>query len=149
MLKNRKMKIQFFKEHSAKILALTASLFGAFTSIGQIYFEHQRKQESLAYETQIDSLNNIAKNIDTLKVFVLEQKENLKSSQQALSELKTRQEQLKPVLEADQNTVNAIFAMQAEHNKNNIWLERAIGFFLGIASSLVASLIWSYFRRTA
>lgn len=137
-----KMKILLIKEHAAPIIALIASLFGAFTSIGQVYFDHQKRQENLIYERQIESLNDVVKSIDTLRSFVVEQKNNLDNSQQALSELKTKQEQLKPVLEADQKTVDAIFSLQAEQNKSNVWWERAIGFFIGISSSLVASLIW-------
>jgi hypothetical protein len=82
-----------------------------------------------------------------LREFVIEQKESMKQSQQSLSELKAKQEQLKPIIEADQKTIEAIFALQAEKNKKNVWLERAIGFFIGIAGSLVASLIFSYVRR--
>lgn len=138
---------KFTKEHIAQVLALMASIIGLLVSAGQVYFDYQKKQEDLTYEKQIESLNNVVKSIDTLREFVVEQKENLTKSQQSLSELKAKQEQLKPVVEADQKTIDAIFALQAEQNRKNVWWERAIGFFIGIAGSLVASLIFAYVRR--
>lgn len=86
-------------------------------SIGQLYFEAQKKQEDLTYEKQIESLNSVVKSIDTLRELAIDQKESLKQSQQSLSELKAKQDQLKPVVEADQKTIEAIFALQAEKNK--------------------------------
>jgi len=124
------------------------SILGLLSAFGTMYLDNKQKQESLTYEKQIESLNGVVKSIDTLREFVVEQKESLKQSQQSLSELKAKQEQLKPVVEADQRTIEAIFALQAEQNKKNVWLERAIGFFIGIAGSLVASLIFAYVRRS-
>jgi chromosome segregation ATPase len=143
------MSTKFTKDHSIAIVALIGAIMGFVGSIGQVYFDYQKNQNALTYEQQIESLNDVVKSIDTLKEFVVEQKENLKESQKSLSELQAKQDQLKPVIEADQKAIDAIFALQAEQNKKNIWWERAIGFFLGVAGSLVASLIWSYMRRNA
>jgi hypothetical protein len=63
--------------------------------------------------------------------------------------LKTKQEQLKPVVEADLKTIDAMFALQTKQNKKNVWWERAIGFFIGVGASLVASLIRSYTKNNA
>ena len=141
------MSIRFTKDHIFAIFALIASIAGLIGSIGQVYFDFQKKEDNLVYEKQIDSLNEVVKNIDTLRAFVVQQKESLTISQQSLAELKKKQDILKPVVEADQKTIDAIFALQEENNRKNVWWERAIGFFLGIAGSLIASLIWAYTRK--
>jgi hypothetical protein len=92
----------------------------------------------------LESLNNIEGSIDALREFVKNQKENLKTSQIAIKELEGEREKLKPVVEADRKVVDALFQLQAEKQKQSIWLDRAFGFFIGIASSLVATLLWAY-----
>ena len=143
------MFIQFIKDHLYIVIGFIVSMVTALVINVMASFLFQVNQEDLIYEKQIESLNNVVTSIDTLRDFVIEQKNHLKKSQQSLAELKKQQEKLKPVVEADQKTIDAIFALQAEQNKKNIWWERAFGFFIGIASSLIATLIWAYNRKKA
>lgn len=137
----------FSREHWSTILATIGALIGALASIGQNYLENKEKEESLVYERQLASLNEIEGSIDALREFVKNQKEDLKMSQVAVDKLKEEQQKLKPVVEADRKVIDALFKIQAEQQQKNIWLDRAFGFFIGIASSLVASLFWAYIRR--
>lgn len=125
---------------SGLVAGLLAS--GSFT----IFFSTDEQLDGSSYEQQIDTLNGVVESIDTLKIFVDNQKDSLEKAQMTLLGLQEQQDILKPVLEANQQTVDAIFAIQAQKERTNVWLERAIGFFLGIAGSLIASLIWAYFK---
>ena len=141
--------IGFITDQRYTLLGLVIGMTGFFISSDQINFEYEVGEENSKYEQQVETLNDVVKSIDTLKIFVIDQKENLKESQATLSKLKQQQDELKPVIEADQKTVDAIFAIQTEQNRKNVWWERAIGFFLGIVGSLIASLIWTYARKKA
>jgi chromosome segregation ATPase len=101
----------------------------------------------MVYEKQLESLNNVEKSINALNEFVKNQKERLKTSQVAIEQLQEERNKLKPVLEADRKIVEALFQIQAEKQQKNIWLDRAFGFFIGVASSLVGSLVWAYAKR--
>jgi hypothetical protein len=46
---------------------------------------------------------------------------------------------LRPVVEAERKTVDAVLALQEESSKRDMWLERVYGFFLGVISSLAAT----------
>jgi len=115
----------FSREHVSAIIGVVISIVGALVSLGQIYLEKQERQESLVYEKQLESLNNIEGSIDALREFVKNQKENLKTSQIAIKELEGEREKLKPVVEADRKVVDALFQLQAEKQKQSIWLDRA------------------------
>ena len=71
----------------------------------------------------------------------------MKASQLAVEELKEEQLKLRPIVEADKQIVEALFQIQADKQNKDIWLERAIAFFIGIASSIAGSLFWAYIRR--
>jgi hypothetical protein len=82
--------------------------------------------------------------------FIEVEQRNLKVSEQALIALKREHEQLKPLVDSDRKTIDALFAAQEARNQAAQSTERWIGFGLGVGSSLVASLILaiiSYTRR--
>jgi hypothetical protein len=137
----------FSKEHYLAIIGALFSIIGAVMSIAIEFYDKAEKRNSLMYEKQIDSLNQIENSINILKEFVQNQKKYLEESQIAVNLLKEEEELLKPVVEADRKIVDALFKIQAQQQSKSIWLDRAFGFFIGIASSLVASLFWAYARR--
>jgi hypothetical protein len=57
--------------------------------------------------------------------------------------LKKEHEQLKPVVDADRKTIDALFSAQEARNQAAQNVERWIGFTLGVISSLVASFFWA------
>jgi len=126
------------------VLAATASVVIRGSSM---YLEYKEKQESLVYEKQLASLNDIEKSINTLGKFVRDQKKTLKASRTAVAELQQEHQKLRPVVEADRKVIDALFQLQAEKQQKSIWLDRALGFFLGIASSSIASLLVMRVRR--
>lgn len=67
-----------------------------------------------------------------------------------VNKLKTEQEELKPIVEADEKLVQSLIGktlsvQQEQYEKEkerDKWIERGIGFFVGIISSLVASFLY-------
>lgn len=117
------------------------------TEFYQKYTAGQFKEQNLKYEKQIEVLDDVQASIDNLKLFVAKQKNQLTEQQAIVEKLKSEQEILKPVVEADKQVVEALFKLQAQQNKTNVWVDRFIGFLLGIAGSLIASVIFSTVRR--
>ncbi len=141
---------KFLGQHIYISLALVASILGMIASIFQIYnlsTQPKEEKQNIIFEKQIETLDRVQDSLDTLKNFVKGQKTQLVKSQQVISDLKNEQKKLKPIVQADRETVEALFALQSERQKRNVWAERAMGLFLGITGSLVASLVWSYLKQ--
>jgi len=99
------------------------------------------------FTVQINTLENVSKNLTILQKFIAEQKAQLIESEKTLTRLKNEEEKLKPVIEADRKTVEAILKMQSEIIDKNIWIERSVAFILGVLSSLFATFILSFLKN--
>jgi len=119
------------------IIMMAISTIGVIATGGGLVREFTRKQGTVSFEHQIKTLNQVEQSINTLKAFVVEQRENLRHSEQAISQLKEEEKKLKPIVQANWEVIDALFALQAERLSRNNWLERALGFFLGVLSSLI------------
>ena len=100
-----------------------------------------------SYTTQIESLEMIQDSLVKLNEFIIAQKNKLNESQSVINELKDEHEKLKPIVEADRKIIDTVFALQEEREKNRIWLDRAVSFFLGILASMIASLVFTIIRN--
>lgn len=88
--------------------------------------------------TSIDSIsNNIKEIVDYFNV----QKKYLIEDQLKLYEIKSEIEKIEPILSADKKMVESLFKLQEERQKKNVWIDRTIGFFIGIISSIIASFL--------
>jgi predicted helicase len=103
----------------------------------------RRRLENLSYSQQLESLNNVQSSLNNLIAFVEMQKVTLKESEDLVNSLKTEREKLKPVVQADRKTVDALLALQSERIAQNASRERWYGFGLGVLSSILASFILS------
>jgi hypothetical protein len=101
--------------------------------------------QSQSYVTQAQLLDETRINLRALLRFIEDEQRNLKSSEQALLALRREHDQLKPLIDSDRKTIDALFAAQEARNQSAQVTERWIGFGLGVISSLVASLIWAIF----
>jgi len=102
------------------------------------------------YLAQAQKLEETRTNLHALLQFVEEERRSLAASEQALRSLKQEHEQLRPLVESDRKTIDALFAAQEARNQAAQSTERWIGFAFGVSSSLLASFIWaaaSYVRR--
>lgn len=93
-------------------------------------------------QRQLKNLDEIQLSLTELQAFVATQRVNLIESEKKLDEIYQERDKLQPIIEADKETVEAIFALQEDRNRGKVWQERLIGAFFGILSSLIAALIY-------
>ena len=137
----------FLSHHKLQTLSSFATIIASVFVFISYYYGDLDQKDSPTYEQQLDSLNKIENSITTLKEFVKIQKDELKISHTAIKQLKDEQQILQPLVEADKKVIEAMFKMQAKQYQQGIWIDRILGFLIGIASSLVASLLWAYIKR--
>ena len=109
-----------------------------------------KRLENQSYATQVQKLEETRANLQALLQFVDDERRSLRASEQALQALRNEQEKLRPLVESDRRTIDALFATQEARNQASQSRERWIGIGLGILSSLTASFLWavfSYARR--
>ena len=94
--------------------------------------------------SQARVLDETRRNLDSLVQFVESEKKRLQSSQIALDNLKNEHERIKPLLETDRKTLDALFAAQEARGQAALQTERWIGFGFGVVSSIVASLVLTF-----
>ena len=115
--------------------ALIASIMGAFTS--------SRDSRPADYKSQIESLDRTKASIQSLLTFIDEQKKQVQTSQQAVEALKTEETLLHPLVTADRQVIDAMFAVQERRNQASQARERWIGFGMGVIASLMASILYA------
>ena len=136
-----------YVERVKVIFVILITLTIGVMPIYQEYEEKQLKKENQVYEVQLETLTEVQESINNLSEFIRTQKHQLKQSQQTVESLKKEHESLKPVVEADRKIVESILMAQDERSRASIWQERLIGFGLGVAGSLIASLILAAVKR--
>jgi hypothetical protein len=72
--------------------------------------------------------------------------DRLKQSEEMVKQLEKRREELKKIVSTDQQVVDALFAEREARDARNYWWGKIFGFGIGVGSSLVAALVWSYRR---
>ncbi|MEQ1535627.1 MAG: hypothetical protein ABL923_07085 [Burkholderiaceae bacterium] len=106
-----------------------------------------KRLQSQSYVSQAQLLDETRVNLRALLSFIEDEQRNLKNSEMALITLKREHDQLKPLIDSDRKTIDALFSAQEARNKSAQSNERWIGFALGVISSLVASLILAIFAH--
>ena len=129
-----------------QIVVALISIFLAISVgiVGNLISKHINKQQE--FSTQLKSLNEVEDSLKNLVTFVEAQKHALSESQSIIDRLKKEEQKLRPVVEADRRMVDAVLQAQAAYQRKEIWIERIVAFFLGIASSIVASFVYSSIR---
>ena len=129
------------------IIAISiGSLSGVAVSIIDKYIFEKPKHE-LEFSSQIKELDNVSDNLVALQKFINEQRTILVESEKTIQELKEEENNIRPVIEADRKTIEALFKLQADISARNVWIERGIAFILGVFSSLLATLIIATCKR--
>jgi hypothetical protein len=123
-----------FGESLALGVMMLIGLTGLFSAISD-----SLEKEKGSYSVQLEALERVEESLGELSDFVGEQKEKLFDSQKIIEDLKEEHSKLRPVVEAERKTVDAVLALQEESSKRDMWLERVYGFFLGVISSLAAT----------
>lgn len=94
------------------------------------------------YEAQVAELARMEASLRALTGFISERRLKLRESQAVVSSLQTEQAKLRPLVEADRRTVQAILQFQNDQARRSATQERWIGFGLGVLASVVASIIY-------
>ncbi|WP_162941084.1 hypothetical protein [Photobacterium salinisoli] len=127
------------------VLLASASLGLAIYSSEKARTEKLNKPES--YTQQFDLLKNTEKNLNDLSEFISSKKGEIEATKSLIQELEVKRSELEPIVNANQEVVDAIFSQQRRDFEKTIWTERGISFGLGILASLIASIIWHFVGR--
>ncbi|MGE0636785.1 MAG: hypothetical protein AB7G44_04285 [Bacteroidia bacterium] len=132
---------------SALIFPMLMGVVASFLGILSSYQKIKTKEETQSVKVQVENLTKMSEGLKGLQIFIEEQKQNLVSEEIALKNLKEEKANLEPLVEADKKMLEAVFIAQEKRQRNDVWYERAFGFFIGIFSSLVASLLFLLIQR--
>lgn len=129
-------------------IAMILSSMLVFTIV--VFAKHQKNSELSSnddFSKQINQLERASDSIKSLEKFIVQQKSDLVKNKKTLDELNLERKKLKPIVESDQELVNSILSIQSKNQSNKIYKERFIGFFLGLLSSFIASIIIWYLTK--
>ena len=101
---------------------------------------------NVAIPNQIEKLDQVSKDLESLQLYVKDQKKNLINQEQILKNLKAEKAEIEPLLNANKEVVDALFLQQAKNQKSNVWWERGYGFLFGMIASLVASILYDFLK---
>nr|WP_143023916.1 hypothetical protein [Pseudomonas benzenivorans] len=135
------------KEKVKFAFAIIMSIVAASMSFYEKREKDLEREQNLTYEKQVERLAGIQNSVKDLAEFVSQQQKQLEASRDTLQNLENERKKLEPVVQADRQVVEAILKLQAEKERSSVWLERGIGFLLGIAGSLIASIIFTVVRK--
>ena len=101
----------------------------------------QKLLRNSEFKTQIQQLNDTERSLKTLLEFVDAQRNQVTQYEQNIQNLEKEKQKLEPLVNADKETVEALFLVQEARAKENADQERWIGFGLGILASIIASFL--------
>lgn len=124
----------------------------AFLGIGSaIYFsEIDRKQllqQPQSFNEQVELLQATERNLNDISIFIANKNREVEATRSLIQDLQDKRSQLEPIVNAHQETVDAIFEQQRMEFEKDIWIERSISFGFGILASLIATVIWHFVGR--
>ena len=93
------------------------------------------------YQNQIELLNKTEINLHQLADFVDDQKNRVVETQKIVESLKKEEAILRPTVESQRQLVDAILQAQQIRNRKDIWIDRIIGFLLGIIASTIGGIL--------
>ena len=139
--------VEVATKHPLKFLLIAIIVYGSMGLGGYALYklvkqkEETQRQTNLSYSAQLNSLNQIEKNLGSLIQYIETQKIKLKESQDVINQLQSEHERLKPIIDADKQVIDAIFGAQEARQQKGRYIGYAISFTVGVISSLTASFI--------
>lgn len=133
------------------IISALSVLCAVATIAVSIYASEQARSQKLergqSYTDQFELLKSTEKNLNDLADFISTKKVEIEAARSLIQNLEIKKSELEPIVNANQEIVDAIFHQQKKDIEKTIWFERGISFFLGIIASLIASVIWHFIGR--
>jgi hypothetical protein len=96
-------------------------------------------QASPDLDRQIAELDLARNSLQHLIVFVDGQAARIKGQREELGELAKERSELEPLVRVQREAVDELFAIQQRRNRSTRWVDYAVGFLLGICSSILAA----------
>jgi hypothetical protein len=133
------------------IISALGVLVVSISLVATIYSSEQARSQKLekaqSYTEQFELLKNTEKNLNDLAEFISSKKGEIEATKSLIQNLETKKSELEPIVNANQEVVDAIFLQQRRDIERTIWVERGISFCLGILASLIATIIWHFVGR--
>jgi fructose-specific phosphotransferase system IIC component len=122
---------------------------GVFTSFVGVYvFRDQFVQpDTNSYSTVLAQVSKMGKQLSDLGLFLEQESKRVADTEDILSKLQEEKTKLEPVILSQRETVDAILAAHSKRNASNVWKERVMGFVLGLLASLLAGIIYDFFKH--
>jgi septal ring factor EnvC (AmiA/AmiB activator) len=143
------------ERHSRKvsdsIVAAAATIFAALISAAGLMFSAANtgairaslfEARDPAVSEQLASLERTQASLRDLNDFLERQKSEMRRSGQELVRIRAERAKLQPLLAADRRAIEVLFVAQEARNRAAQAQERWMGFWIGIASSLLATFVW-------
>jgi hypothetical protein len=105
------------------------------------------KDEFGGYSAAITQIEHIDKQLYELVKFLKEERRKVAESEATVLKLQDEKTKLEPVVLAQRDTVNAILSAYARTTSSRVWKERGLGFISGLLASLVAAMVFDYFKH--
>lgn len=109
--------------------------------------QDEPKDEFGDYTLAIAKIESVSHQLSDLVNFLKQERQKVSESEATLRKLNDEKTQLEPVVLAQRDTVNAILSAHSRATASRAWKERALGFISGLFASLLAALVFEYFRR--
>ena len=130
------------------VFAAVCACFTVFDFIFVYVFPSKPVQgASDEYTAVISRIKGIEDELSKLSGFLNQERKRVTDTESILSKLKDERTKLEPIVSANRETVDAILAAHSARQRSNAWRERFIGFSFGILASLIASILYSYFKQ--
>lgn len=127
----------------AAVLVLILLCVGVY----YLFFREGKPELPETVQQQVAVLDKTIEDLRGLSTFVIDQKRQLEEQERIVQSLHAEQQELGPVVAANRETINAVLAAEATRHESSVWWSRIEGFGMGVLSSLVASLAWSWIAR--
>lgn len=98
---------------------------------------------SQSIKDQLNALDEISTNLDMLSSFIDQQRLGLAQEYENIEYLKIEKARLDSIVSLNSEKANLLFREHERRTSQRIWLDRFIGFLLGLVSSLVATFLYN------
>jgi len=122
----------------------------AIIAFGASYFWRDKEgisSSSEEYAKVISQVSTMVAQLNELNQFFMREQQRIKDTEATVQKLDHERSELEPVVQTHRETVEAILSAHANRTARYVWKERLIGFGSGILTSILASIIYEFFRR--
>ena len=122
---------------------IVSVLFGVSVNLGFHWF----KKPKPTIKNQIEELDKIQVSLSDLQKYVSSQQQTLRDLSDSFQKLKEEKSTIETILDTDRDKVEALLTYSRKRNSLDQWIQWGIAFLIGVFSSLVATLLWNYFKN--